>query len=550
MLNPLDVLNKYFGYQLFRKGQKEVIETILSGKDAVVVMPTGGGKSLCYQIPALCLPGITLVVSPLIALMKDQVDRLHSLNIPATFINSSLTPVEIESRMNAIASGEFKLVYVAPERFNDQETLDRFKTMNVSMIAIDEAHCISEWGHDFRPSYLRIKNVIKHFDNPLVLALTATATPEVREDIIRQLNLTNYELFVTGFDRPNLSFHVQLGSKHEKLQALLDFVKEAPTPGIIYAGTRSSADQINEILNLHDVSSINYHAGLDAVERDTIQEAFMGGRYSVIVATNAFGMGIDKSDIRFVVHYDMPGTIEAYYQEAGRAGRDGRPATCLLLYNPADRYLREFFLKGDNPSRENIEEIYETLCKFKGEPVLMTYAEIGEQLSDKVPDMAIGTAIKLLDRAGYIELKGEQQKEAFLQFKVSLHELLSAIGTRAKTKLAVIEHLFHTFEQDIITGVNLQLDNHIETSEIKRDTYMRVLRELHKNDLIHFEPPFRGKEIFIKKRIDSFQLALDWTALAKKLDNDMEKLNQMEGYVYHQGDKKRYILNYFGDRES
>lgn len=547
-MNPQEILQKYYGYQSFRKGQKEVIHSILDGKNAVVVMPTGGGKSLCYQIPALCLPGVTIVISPLIALMKDQVDRLISLNVPATFINSSLSPVEIESRMLGLAMGQYKIVYVAPERFNDPDMVTRFKGLNVSLIAIDEAHCVSEWGHDFRPSYLRIKNVIKQFGHPRVVALTATATPEVRDDIIKQLGLLDYELYITGFDRPNLDFQVELGSKQEKLYTLLEFVKNAPSPGIIYAGTRNTADEISEILNVHDISAVNYHAGLDAFERDKIQDEFMNGRYSVIVATNAFGMGIDKADIRFVIHYDIPGTIEAYYQEAGRAGRDGHPATCLLLYNPSDRYLREFFLKGDNPSRENIEEIYKTICEFPEEPVLMTYSEIQQSLSDKVPDMAIGTALKLLERAGYIEMRGERQKEAFIQFKVNITELVGVIGNRAKTKLAVVDHLYSTFDRDIMHGVNLQLESHIESSEIKKDAYMRVLRDLHKSEVITFEPPFRGKEIYIKKRVEPHKLELDWVALANKLDRDMEKLNQMEGYVYYSGRKKDYILRYFGER--
>jgi len=547
-MTPQEALQKYFGYSAFRFAQKEVIDSVLARKDTVVIMPTGGGKSLCFQIPALCLPGITIVVSPLIALMKDQVDTLTRNNIPATFINSSLTPGEISQRLTEVREGRCKLVYIAPERFNDQSFIENLGSIKVDLFAIDEAHCISEWGHDFRPSYTRLKNAIVKLGRPTVVALTATATPEVREDIIRQLDLTEYELFVTGFDRPNLEFKVELASKQEKLYKLLEFVKGQSGSGIVYAGTRNNADDIAQILTLHDINAINYHAGLSADERKDIQERFMNNGYDVIVATNAFGMGIDKSNIRYVIHYDMPGTMESYYQEAGRAGRDGLPSTCLLFYNPSDRYLREFFLKGDNPSKENIQEVYETLCKYPEEPVLMTYSEIKATLSDSVPEMTIGTAVGILNRAGYIELRGENQKEGFVKFTHAVSDILNALGNRAKNKVGVISHLFNIYGEELYNGLHTNIEPSIEKSEIKRDAFLRALNEMTKKGLIEYEPPFRGKEIIIKQRLRAGDLDIDWRSLESKLSRDMEKLNLMEGYVYHAGDKRDYILKYFGDR--
>jgi ATP-dependent DNA helicase RecQ len=547
-MSPREALEKYFGYTAFRTGQEEVIATVLADRDAVVIMPTGGGKSLCYQIPALCSDGVTIVISPLIALMKDQVDALRARSIPATFINSSLTPLEIELRLQEVQKGLHKLLYIAPERFNDPEFIAQLQNLKIAFFAVDEAHCISEWGHDFRPSYKRLHQAVKKLNHPTVIALTATATPEVRDDIIRQLDLAEYEIFVTGFDRPNLDFQVQIASKQEKLYKLIEFIKGMRGSGIVYAGTRNNAEEIAEILKLQGINAINYHAGLPPEERKKFQEDFMANKYDVIVATNAFGMGIDKPDIRFVIHFDMPGTLEAYYQEAGRAGRDGGQAYCVLLHNPSDRYLQEFFIKGDNPSRENIIEIYEALCAYTGEPVLMTYSEIKATLSDQVPEMAIGTAIKLLERSGYIRLAGENQKEAFIKFNLPLLETLEAIGGRAKKKLEVINELYTKYGAELTKGFSFNLDRMIDESGIKKDSFMRSLRDMAKKGIIEFEPPFRGKEIYIKQRVDSQDLDIDWNAVESKLEADLAKLNIMEGYIYHQGSKRQYILDYFGDR--
>ncbi|HEU4748020.1 MAG TPA: ATP-dependent DNA helicase RecQ, partial [Gemmatimonadaceae bacterium] len=317
-----NVLKSAFGYDAFRPGQEAAVSAVLAGRDTVVVLPTGGGKSLCFQVPALLMPGLTVVVSPLISLMKDQVDALVTRGLPATFVNSSLSSAQVSDRLARIDRGEIKLLYAAPERFDYGRIAERLRAAGVSLLAIDEAHCISQWGHDFRPSYLRVKEVRTALGSPSTIALTATATPEVRRDIIRQLALTDPETIITGFDRPNLSYYViPVKNEAEKEQSLVETLRRYGGLAVIYASTRKAVDQLSGILTRAKISAAGYHAGLDDARRREVQEAFMSEKIRAIVATNAFGMGIDKPNVRLVIHYAMPGSLEAYYQEAGRAGR-------------------------------------------------------------------------------------------------------------------------------------------------------------------------------------------------------------------------------------
>ncbi len=316
-----------FGLSSFRSGQREVIETVLAGQDCLCVMPTGGGKSLCYQLPAIVQDGLTLVVSPLIALMKDQVDTLVARDMKATFINSTLTPDELNRRLAAMAAGEYKLVYVVPERFRSGRFVEAARASRLRLLAIDEAHCVSEWGHDFRPDYARLGRFRELVGNPPTIALTATATDVVRRDIVEMLNLREPRIFITGFARPNLFYAVEpCPSDRDKDAALFRFLDETPGSGIVYASTRKRCEELAERIagRTRRATSV-YHAGLAPDERRAAQDAFMQGRTEIAVATLAFGMGIDKSDIRFVVHYNLPGSLEAYYQEAGRAGATARP---------------------------------------------------------------------------------------------------------------------------------------------------------------------------------------------------------------------------------
>jgi ATP-dependent DNA helicase RecQ len=339
------LLKKYYGYPSFREGQARIVQCILAGNDTFAVMPTGAGKSICYQIPALMLQGITIVISPLISLMKDQVDALNNLGIAATFINSSIGIRETRSRLQRTRDGEYRLLYVAPERLEAETFLELVAALPIAMVAIDEAHCVSQWGHDFRPSYRRIGPFIKQLARrPVVTAFTATATDEVKQDIVKLLGLRDPHLFITGFDRPNLSYTVVRGEN--KLNFILRYLADHPAQaGIIYAATRKEVERITDLLVRRGYAAGKYHAGMKDAERNEMQEAFIYDNLQVMVATNAFGMGIDKSNVRYIIHYNLPKNMEAYYQEAGRAGRDGDPGECILLFSAQDIILQKYLIE-------------------------------------------------------------------------------------------------------------------------------------------------------------------------------------------------------------
>ncbi|MGB2871864.1 RecQ family ATP-dependent DNA helicase, partial [Psychrobacillus psychrotolerans] len=338
------LLQTYFGYDSFREGQETVINYVLDENSSLCVMPTGGGKSLCYQIPALMLEGTTIVISPLISLMKDQVDTLIQAGIPATFINSTLTAEEVRQTMEEVQNGQYRLLYIAPERLESPNFLNQLKKVKVPLIAVDEAHCISQWGHDFRPSYRAIHRLKEVFtEQPTVLALTATATPAVRDDICRLLQIQEDNTVITGFARSNLAFSVVLGQDKNKF--LKEFIKKnASEVGIIYAATRKTVDLLYDLLNKAGIETAKYHAGLPESFRNSEQERFLTDEAQVMVATNAFGMGIDKSNVRYVIHYQLPKNMESYYQEAGRAGRDGLPSECVVLYASQDVQTQRFLI--------------------------------------------------------------------------------------------------------------------------------------------------------------------------------------------------------------
>ena len=351
-VTPVKVLKQYFGYESFREGQEILVQSILKGRDALGIMPTGAGKSICYQVPALILPGITIVISPLISLMKDQVSALNEAGIHAAYINSSLSAKQVSLALNYAKTGRYRIIYVAPERLETAEFLDFALNSDISMITVDEAHCISQWGQDFRPSYLKIVKFIEVLPKrPVISAYTATATKEVMEDIICVLKLKTPELVVTGFDRKNLYFEVR--TPKNKDAEVLDYVKNHPQEGgIIYCNTRNNVDELRELLCRNGIEAARYHAGMGDTERNQNQEDFIYDRKQVMVATNAFGMGIDKSNVRYVIHYNMPKNMEGYYQEAGRAGRDGEAAECILLYGAKDVQINRFLIERGNENEE------------------------------------------------------------------------------------------------------------------------------------------------------------------------------------------------------
>ena len=413
-------LQQYFGYNDFRVPQGEIISHVLGGQHALVIMPTGSGKSLCFQIPAMILAEdvkadtrpLTLVLSPLIALMKDQVDTLQARGVAATFINSSLSKRERERRYSAVSKGEYCLLYVTPERFRKPEFLEVLARREIKLLAVDEAHCISEWGHDFRPDYTRIAEFRTLIGNPVTIALTATATPEVQRDIVSQLGLQTAEMkmFHEGIDRPNLELRVEeiwdADEKQQSMQAVFDrwLTTESTGSGIVYFTLIRTLMEFSERLQAEGIEHVGYHGDLDRYARRSIQEDFMRGRCRLALATNAFGMGVDKDDIRFVVHADIPGSMESYYQEIGRAGRDGKPSECVLLYDQRDLNTQMEFIRWTNPDAEFCERVYHHLTHSTEQIRAFGLEWLRERLCDRQRhDRRVETVLSLLQRYGIIE---------------------------------------------------------------------------------------------------------------------------------------------------
>ena len=546
------VLSEKFHFSGFRKWQEEIIDTLLTRRDVVVVMPTGSGKSLCYQLPALLLDGVTLVISPLSALMKDQVDGLVENQISATFINSVLTPSEQGQRLREIQQGGYKLVYIAPERFRNPGFMEGIQSCRVSLFAVDEAHCVSEWGHDFRPDYLRLKGVVEKLGHPPVAALTATATPDVRRDIITQLGLRQPVAFVAGFDRPNLRFQVKrVEGEKDKIDAIVGLLKKGVQSGIIYAATRKNVETLTSALQSHGYKAGSYHAGMEMESRKFVQDRFMEGTLSVVVATNAFGMGIDKADLRFVVHYDIPGSPEAYYQEVGRAGRDGKPATCLLLFNYADTFTQEFFIDGSYPARDMIERTYGVLCDIGTDEIEMTQKALAERLGrSKSNEMAVSSCLKILEKAGCIERGSEGEHQARVTLRVEPEELRRQVEGKSKYQKEIVNYCLDVLDGSKDKTLLVDLDVMAENLNLATEQLRRHFSTLHQAGSMEYRPPFRGRGLKILSRVPVSKLNINFQEIERRSLFERKKLRKMIDYAYTDQCLRRFILEYFGERNT
>ena len=540
-------LREHFGYPAFRPGQEAAVESILAAKDTLVVLPTGGGKSLCYQVPALMLPKLTVVISPLISLMKDQVDALAKRGLPATFVNSTLSSSQISDRITRALRGDVKLLYVAPERFDFGTTAERLRDAGVSLLAVDEAHCISEWGHDFRPSYLRIAQVREKLGWPPTVALTATATPHVRTDIVAQLKLDAPTTIITGFDRVNLSYQVlPTPTDRDKDDALVHLLRADGGLAVVYASTRKAVERIAMLLDRARIPAAAYHAGLDDEKRRDVQDAFMSEKVRAIVATNAFGMGIDKANVRQVVHYAMPGTLEAYYQEAGRAGRDGNPAACYLLHAFPDRFTHEFFIKGAYPDQSLVEEVYEVLRRNADASggVDLSPEDIATRLKQKAGARDVESALRVLTAAGAYSLAQSGNARVIVRLLATPERIKRELTDAME--LGILRAMWRVAGSSLSDGAVIDLDG-LPPGFGRGSGATPLLDALQSRQFLEWKRASPGNVVTSpKKPLTAFRI--DWQVMERRRKADLQKLDAMQQYVYTKGCRRGFVLRYFGDR--
>ncbi|MEW6430929.1 MAG: ATP-dependent DNA helicase RecQ [Myxococcota bacterium] len=530
-------LKRYFGMDAFRPGQRDVIESVLSGRNTVVVMPTGAGKSLCYQLPALLLDGVTVVVSPLIALMQDQVDALRARGLSATFINSTLSDGERADRQRRMRAGEYKLVYVAPERFKSEAFTQALIDANVALYAIDEAHCISQWGHDFRPDYALLGQVRKRLRPPRTVALTATATPEVQADIARVLLLKDPQVFVAGFDRPNIFLEVlAVTGDADKRRACEQLCEEGS--GVIYCNTRKQAEALHEHLDDAGVHAVLYHAGLDEDARKKAQDDFMATPGAVAVATNAFGMGIDKPDIRFVAHAGIPRAVEAYYQEIGRAGRDGRPARAVLLFNHADVFTQERLIHSNHPPETLFADTWDVL---RDSP---TFDRGVTALARKVgvSEFELSPVLKLFERHGLLSRAGRGEG----QYGVTVLPGAQHHHPRSKDAKALLSAL--TSAQPVGSKLTTSLSLLARRSGLDAEAVRHALTLLERAGALAVQRPFAGRTIEVLRHEPWPELGIDLSRLREQERNQLLLLKRMTDYAYAKRCRRAFILRYFGEK--
>ncbi len=520
------------------------------------MLPTGAGKSICYQIPALLLENFSIVISPLIALMKDQVDALNKKYEVAAFVNSTMNYSETEEVLNKIALGKIKILYLAPEKIESLKFAERIKGLNPKNIFIDEAHCISEWGHNFRPSYLKIHEFINHTGLKNVSAFTATATPEVRDDIVAQLKFKDPKIFVRGFERENL--HLRVIHSKRKKEKSYELIREIGGPAIIYTSSRKKSEEAAEYLNIKGVKCNYYHAGLPAPERRRVQEEFINGETEIIVATNAFGMGIDKSDIRLIIHYNTPGSIESYYQEIGRAGRDGKESFCYLLHDDSDFAIQNFFINNSHPTKENIQNIYKAICDYsrvavgsETEKELIVDKEyISKYTGIELSSGLLYAALKYLENSGYLRRVSEFDKKDSVQFLFGKDKLKQFVQNSSQQELSnVVMTLLREFGSQLFSDpIKLSVSHLANKISMPEQNFIDSLNILDNLGVITFQKAIgKNTVVLTSSRVDADRLVLNYKLINESFLNSQRKLDKMNDYVFTNECRFKNILNYFGE---
>ncbi len=545
-------LRDHWGHPDFRAGQWEVIEHVLDGRDVLAILPTGGGKSVCYQVPSVLHEGLTLVVSPLIALMQDQVASLRAHGIEAACINSSLSRREIDRRWTDAEHGRYRLLYVAPERLGSELFLARAERMDVRLLAVDEAHCVSEWGHNFRPSYLRIAEARERMGHPPTIAVTATATPRVRKDIVGYLDLRSPEVVVRGFDRPNLVWSVF--RTENKRSKVLDVIESVPGTGILYAATRRGVEGWSAWLNRRDVTAATYHGGMKGDVRELMQESWIAGEHRIMVATNAFGMGIDKPDVRFVIHVDLPGTLESYYQEAGRAGRDGRTSYAVLIYHPSDEETPRLLLDESHPTGSDVRAVYDAVCNLSqiavgampDRPVVVhprTVAKLTGLSTGKIK-----TAVDLAARQEAWKVLPVSKHFGMIRFTQPASNVRAYAAHLSNDALGeFVKELLRTVHADAFTSwweIDLRLLE--RRTGLERRRLLKGLEYFRAHDLFDWKAPDRALRVeLLHPR--TRKLPVDVERVRSARVRAEARLADMIRYAHSDRCRRHFLLTYFGE---